>query len=354
MVAIGIGKAVSLLTLLSVARAGLLSYNKLVARSCNPDPPGGQNDTTNALQFNNNVTSIFAWQLTATTQYVGSSSDASSPEGFAANIHEHPDIYEDRLNAIGLTGEVLTLAIWGRRYCGINQDTENNIDHILKFARLVFTTQLDNIFADVSKAFTVLCDNWDYQRLHSVYPDPADGEWNTKGAAPALFDWVCSRSITGKPTKQVQHTPMSNADTEASITSFSQLFAWGLLGTMMNSEQVTAACTKDWDAFSANINKTGLNSSDFKNEFCTSDNQKSLPNPSTTVDTIKDKRKSIITQLLVVQLFSLSDERDYQEFLCHPNNYNFRSIKDLGLGDVSFFEGVLDRCRGLRIELSIW
>jgi hypothetical protein len=120
----------------------------------------------------------------------------------------------------------------------------------------------------------------------------------------------------------------------------------------MNSEQVKTACGKDWNTLAANIKKMGLNTYDFKGTFCSSDNEKNLPNPLTNQNTIADRLSSLATHLLVVQLFALSDERAYQEFLCHTANFNPGGIPSVGLVKDLFYDGVRNHCKGLGITVD--
>lgn len=340
MVVLCIMKAMVLLNLAGVTLAGVVVKSGLVARSCNPEPPVVAESGDVYLQLVNNATSLFAWQFAATIQDVGSQSDTSSLTNIIQHMHPHIDELVPHANAIGANGEVLTKLLVPRFGCGINVDPETNINHIVKYTRLVLQTELNIIFAQRSTGFTALCDNWDLGRLQTVY--------GTKENAGALYNWVCAGSNTGKPTKSVTSTSVPAAITNDFVNSISTIFAWELLGTLMNSEQVKTACTKDWDAFSANIKKTGMNSDEVKKVLCTSDNQNSLPNSSTTADIIKRKIQILASHALIVQLFALSGESVYQDFLCSSGNYELGNFNVLGLDKADFYEGIRYHCAGLK------
>lgn len=340
MVALNIIKAVGLLNLASVTLAGVVPMSGLVTRSCDPEPPRVPevSDDMPKQQLINNATSLFAWQLTSTTMYVGSESDPSSLGNVVndASLHGHMKELVDRVNAVGANGNVISSLLPGRNGCGINSDTDNILNHISKYARLSFQAELMMIFPHLRQAFTVLCDNWDHGRLQTVY--------HTKEEADALHNRICAGSKTGKPTKQITSTPVPDADMDDLASSMTSIFTWELLGALMNNGQIKTACTTDWDEFSANLKKTGLKPSVVQSQFCTADNQKSLPNSLVTVDTIKHQMKLIGTNLLVIQLLALSGERDYLAYVCSIGSYKLGNLIFLGLDDNAFYSGITDRC----------
>jgi hypothetical protein len=287
-------------------------------------------------QLVNNATSLFAWQLTATTQYVGSDSDSNSLASVVRDIRDNGGPYLQRIGQIGLNPDAVSIMIEGRFGCGINQDTANNVVHIIEYARLVFTTQLSYIFDNVPKSFTSLCDNLDHERLQEVY--------GLKDQADTLFNWICSRSVTGKPTKQIQSTGISIGQENDLIDSASAICAWEFLG-VLTTGQVSSACGKDWNAFATNLRETSLNPDSFKKTFCSSDNQKI----TSESNSIADKISMLATHTLVVQLWALSAEKDLQEFLCHTANFNDGGIKSVGLQSQQFYDEVHERCRKVGI-----
>lgn len=327
MVALNILKAVGLLSLASVTFAGVVPKSGLVARSCDPEPPLMRASEDPKAQLVNNATSLFAWQLTGIYQYVGS--DSSS----LANIVDNPQLVGkklgelvDHVNALGANGEIVNDMIFGRSGC-----PDLDLAHVLKYARVVFQTELNTIFADRSKGFTVLCDNWDHSRLQTIYQATN---------ADALYNWVCVGSSAGKPTKQITSSAVPDAVTDDFVSSITGIFISELLGSLMNSEVVKTTCTKDWDAFSARLQRAGMKPSAAQTQFCTSVNQKSLPN----VDAIKAQIKFFGTHLLIVQLFSLSGEEEYKKFLCNTNNYKLRNIDILGLDSSAFSSKFQGHC----------
>ncbi|QDS71679.1 hypothetical protein FKW77_008050 [Venturia effusa] len=334
-------KMVALLNLATVTLAGLVPKSELVARSCGTEPPVIAEPfyTEFKQQLVNNATLLFAWQFAATVQGFGAKSDPSSLSNIIQHEGSHIDDLIPHVNAFGANGGVFAKLLPGRLGCGANVDAENNVNQILKYARLVLQTELHEIFPRRSNGFTVLCDNWDLGRLQTFF--------HTKENAKALHDWVCAGSDTGKSTKSVTTTSIPATAASDFVSSISAMFAWELLGTLMNSEQVKTACTKDWDAFSANMKKTGLNPSEVQKVFCTSENQNSLPNSSVSADIIKDKTKALATHLLIAQLLALSGEHEYQAFVCSSGSYKLGNLYVLGLDGNAFYQGIQTQCKGL-------
>jgi hypothetical protein len=223
---------------------------------------------------------------------------------------------------------VVTNMVEGRLGCGINQDTENNLVHLAKYARLYLETQLSSVFENNTKAFTVMCDNWDNQRVSQDDP---------------LFNFVCSVSATKKPTKQIQSTPVPSSDSADLIASSSQIFALQLLSTLSSSDQVKTTCGKDWNDFAANLKLAGLNQDDFKKTFCTSNNQQSLPDTLATRGEITGQIRTLATHALAVQLFAMSGKPAYHDFLCNAANFNTRGVANVVNLD-QFYNELGQRC----------
>ncbi|KAE9973300.1 hypothetical protein EG328_004479 [Venturia inaequalis] len=327
-------KAVGFLNLAGLTIAGVVPKSELVARSCSPEPPrvAPASNEFPKEQLVNNATSLFAWQFTTITMSVGSRSDANSLGSVVNDANGHMPALVDRVNAVGMNGEIISRLLPYRNGCSM---TVQDFSHMSMYARLVFQTEL-MIFPQLKDAFSVLCDNWDLGRLQTVY--------KTQEEAEALYDHVCTHSVTGKPTKSITATLVPDADMDDLVSSMSSIFTWKLLGALMNSTQVETACTRDWDSFSAQIKKAGLKPSVVQSQLCTADNQKSLPNSIVNVDSIKDQIKLMGTHLLVTQLLTLSGERNYLDFVCNMGSYKLENVLILGLDDHAFSSGITDRC----------
>lgn len=333
MIALSIIKTIGILNIAGVALAGVIGRD---AQSCDPEPPVVANGSSVAAQLINNATSLFAWQLTTTTQYVGSDADASTLAVVVKDIRDNAQPYLDRLNAIGMNAAVLNEMITGRFGCGINQDTENNVNHIVTYARQVFQTELNTVFTDTKQAFTVLCDNWDYSRLQTIY--------QTKEQADAISKWVCSNSASAGPTTSVRSSAIDQTAIDQIVTGVTNIFSWELIAILMDTAKVKTACNQDWTQFAANIQKIGLNPNDVKDQFCSTYNQQSLPNSISNAHIIHDQISSNAALVLVIQFFALSDQRAYHEFLCKTENFSMDGLKSIGVDEASFSNGVKNRC----------
>jgi hypothetical protein len=241
-------------------------------------------------QFFNNASTLIGFQLSA---IFGQATNVSTA---CSKFNQLDTKWDD----IGFNTEAIYLPWCTRQGCNIANDGLTIYSNVVELVRNLFNLELLNFFSNTKTTWLNFC-----KHLNSARLDVYVGDNSTIGITCGI-----AGSTPGDYT-QIGDNTTSQAVTDDIHNAAAAVFAWEVLAFFTTPAELKTFCT-EWGQYFPLLADLQLDPTPLTTITCSYENATSLPS-------VSELRQTILpyyTEIFATTVWSVSDDVDYQEFIC--------------------------------------